>query len=379
MRMYVPSSLSNTESNEPLSMATSSGPWPNESMMTGERDQADPVPGALAPPASPSPSTLLTGKSIQTFHCDRCRRTFVCRHSVLSHRKARRCRQAQEAPCSADHTHQPIRLQFDSMTEALNWRLENQLDRYFSLKSAKNSNGTPGSYRIMRCNQNVKDRIASSKKSKKAYDCAAKVIFNQKEVCVCENHELVECSNVKQQVLVYGCIEHSHPIERNKIRLSKVAKDRASELIASGVPSDVVLKEYRSMHEQDPESKPLKYEDIYRIKKMCKLKGYGGKNVQDITASHLPIGSTLKGTLVRKRATKTSISSENDIDKKRLKNEQKELNVILKEFEMVEDKMSSIKKFLIADDKPIAEKKHLVDSLSSLLSNFVGSSPLSDQ
>ncbi|TRY81022.1 hypothetical protein TCAL_15527 [Tigriopus californicus] len=182
-----------------------------------------------------------------------------------------------ENPCSADHEHQPVHLQFDSMAEALNWRVENQLDRYFSFKSCKSTKGLPGSYRVMNCNRKAKDITNDAKKSKKTFQCLAKVIFNQREVCCCHDHQSKKCSNAKLQVMVYGCLAHSHSLERRNIRLSKKVKDQAVELLTSGIRSDVVIEKYLSTNDQDLHSKPVTYRDVYRIKKTCNLGGYDEK------------------------------------------------------------------------------------------------------
>ncbi|XP_059098236.1 uncharacterized protein LOC131892399 [Tigriopus californicus] len=163
------------------------------------------------------------------------------------------------------------------MAEALNWRVENQLDRYFSFKSCKSTKGLPGSYRVMNCNRKAKDITNDAKKSKKTFQCLAKVIFNQREVCCCHDHQSKKCSNAKLQVMVYGCLAHSHSLERRNIRLSKKVKDQAVELLTSGIRSDVVIEKYLSTNDQDLHSKPVTYRDVYRIKKTCNLGGYDEK------------------------------------------------------------------------------------------------------
>ncbi|TRY68665.1 hypothetical protein TCAL_06191 [Tigriopus californicus] len=336
------------------------------------------LPSPPSPPSQPSqpperpPAFPLTLDSFEMFHCGQCRKTFSCRTSARSHRKANACRNSQETTCSANHKHKPISLKFDSMAEAEQWRLGNELDRYFSFKSGQKF------YRVLHCSQNVKDKMAGSKKSKKIFNCDAKIFYSQRELCLCDNHESEWCWNLKQQVLVYGCLEHSHPIERNKIRLSKIVKDRAAELIASGVPSDVVLKEYLAQHEQDPNSKPLAYSDVYQIKKRCKLKGYDGKGVKHEKSSDLPCGSAFKGPFFEKRPNQ--IPKLDKIEGRIWNNEQEEIETFLAKFEKVEESMRLMKNIVKANDKPIANKRLLMESLRLSFDNLISASlSLSDQ
>eukprot|EP00094_Tigriopus_californicus_P012488 TCALIF_12073-PA protein Name:"Protein of unknown function" AED:0.26 eAED:0.38 QI:20/0.2/0.5/0.83/1/0.66/6/0/505 len=182
-----------------------------------------------------------------------------------------------ETACSVEHEHEPLNLLFDSMDEALNWRVENQLDRYFSFKGSKSTRGVLGAYRYLRCNQNVKDKIAGAKKSKKAYLCSARITFNQTEMCCCPDPQSDLCLNAKQQVKVYGCVAHSHPMGRKNIRLSKIVKDRTASLLSSGITSEVVIDKYMSINDLDPQSKPVTYDDIYRIKKSLNLEDRRGE------------------------------------------------------------------------------------------------------
>ncbi|XP_059088130.1 uncharacterized protein LOC131884377 isoform X2 [Tigriopus californicus] len=255
--------------------------------------------------ATPSTETIFTSKApkgstssaaFQKFHCGQCRKTFASCTAVRAHRKMRTCQPSnQETACSVEHEHEPLNLLFDSMDEALNWRVENQLDRYFSFKGSKSTRGVLGAYRYLRCNQNVKDKIAGAKKSKKAYLCSARITFNQTEMCCCPDPQSDLCLNAKQQVKVYGCVAHSHPMGRKNIRLSKIVKDRTASLLSSGITSEVVIDKYMSINDLDPQSKPVTYDDIYRIKKSLNLEGYDGKASEVRNVSNLLIDPSFRG------------------------------------------------------------------------------------
>lgn len=200
----------------------------------------------------------------EVFHCPKCRKTFASRTWCRAHRRKETCRPPQESTsCKVPHEHQLIREQFDSMAEALEWWAANQMDRYFSFKGRKRAS------RIANCSQNVQDKRASTKKTKKLFQCGAKIIFNQVEVCLCEaDNDSDWCHTAQFKILAYGCVAHSHPIEPKNLRLSEVEKTRVAQMLQSGLRSDVILDKYVPM---SANSKPLTYDDIYRIRKACNL------------------------------------------------------------------------------------------------------------
>ncbi|XP_059083696.1 uncharacterized protein LOC131880975 isoform X2 [Tigriopus californicus] len=148
------------------------------------------------------------------------------------------------------------------MSDALEWWAANEMDRFFSFKGCKRGS------KIAHCSQNVQDKRASTKKTKKVFHCSAKIIFNQAEVCQCEdaNADGDWCHNAQFKILAYGCLAHSHPIEPRKLRLSEVEKRRVIQMLQSGLRSDVILDKFVP---QSANSKPLTYDDVYRIRKAC--------------------------------------------------------------------------------------------------------------
>ncbi|TRY75338.1 hypothetical protein TCAL_15601 [Tigriopus californicus] len=200
-----------------------------------------------------------------TFHCGQCRTIFGSRTAVRAQRKMNTCRKKQEAPCSSEHEHEPLRLQLDSMDAALNCRLQNQLDRYFSFKGTKSTGGVPGSYRMLRCNQNVS---------------------------------------------IYGCVAHSHPLAGKNIRLSTSIKDRTAALLTSGITPEVVIDKYLSTNDMDPDSKPVTYHDIYRIKKSLNLNGYDWKASEVRNVSSLLVDPSFHGFNYGKKFDMFSMSKD---------------------------------------------------------------------
>lgn len=71
--------------------------------------------------------------------------------------------------CRLDHDHELVDLKFSTMTEALQWKNDQELDRAFSIR-------TSGPKRkIFQCCQNrVGNSTKKAKKSKKSIDCSAK-------------------------------------------------------------------------------------------------------------------------------------------------------------------------------------------------------------
>eukprot|EP00094_Tigriopus_californicus_P013513 TCALIF_13071-PA protein Name:"Protein of unknown function" AED:0.83 eAED:0.83 QI:56/0/0.25/0.25/0.66/0.75/4/0/286 len=103
------------------------------------------------------------------------------------------------------------------------------------------------------------------------------IIFRQATLCQCEDTTTEICRNEKPRVLIYGCLSHCHPIERKNIRLSKVTKDHALNLLQSGLRHGVIIEKYFAPINDEPDHKLVVPADLYRIEKTANLHGYDHK------------------------------------------------------------------------------------------------------
>eukprot|EP00094_Tigriopus_californicus_P003768 TCALIF_03625-PA protein Name:"Protein of unknown function" AED:0.19 eAED:0.81 QI:0/0/0/1/0/0.5/2/0/73 len=53
---------------------------------------------------------------------------------------------------------------------------------------------------------------------------------------------------------IYGCVAHSHPMERKNICMSTTIKDHTVALLTSWITPEVVIVKYLSTNDMDPES-----------------------------------------------------------------------------------------------------------------------------
>lgn len=171
------------------------------------------------------------------------------------------------------------------MEEALAWRTNEEFDRYFSIRDCRKY------YKLFNCSQKYEGKRQDDiKNSKKVYDCPAKFTFRQRRLCQCDGStsatKVERCSNYKDVVQVRGCIEHSHPMHRRNIHLSKKTKDNIVDLLKSGLQSNVILDKHFAPNSEDRKSKPVTARDIYRLEKANNLQGFNSKasEVDNVTA-----------------------------------------------------------------------------------------------
>lgn len=215
--------------------------------------------------AVPSKSLPEISDSDELFHCSRCRKVFSCPVSMRKHVKKNADCDSCERFCREDHTHQIVQEEFDVMDEAFEWYYSNEIDRYITVISS-----TP-QFKTFACNQRINHR-KEFKKTKKQFKCPARFAFRRSEVCTCGDYSGELCKSPKFRILVYGCIAHSHPMEQNNFRLSKLTKDRIRKDLEKGLGADEIVKQF-GPPEADPNSKPVLKSDVYRIAKSHNLVG----------------------------------------------------------------------------------------------------------
>ncbi|TRY78690.1 hypothetical protein TCAL_04239, partial [Tigriopus californicus] len=198
------------------------------------------------------------------FHCFKCRKVFSCRLAMRKHVKAYAGQTGCKPCCREDHIHQSIQEEFDTMEEAYKWYYSNELDRYISGYT------TIPSLKSFKCSQRTNSQ-KGAKKTKKLFNCPAKMSFRRAEVCMCSDVSQDRCTIQQFRILVYGCVAHSHPMEQKYFRLSKVTKDRIRTYLKSGMSIKDILTQHFASPEDDPNSKPVLSSDIYRIAKASNL------------------------------------------------------------------------------------------------------------
>ncbi|TRY80806.1 hypothetical protein TCAL_13071, partial [Tigriopus californicus] len=203
---------------------------------------------------NPTDLNLIPSRS-PLFHCPKCRKTFASRFGCGVH----------DSYCKEKHDHQLVELDVETMAVALEWFHSQEHDRFFCKESCRPS------LRIFRCSQRTKKTSRVVKHTKKIYDCSAKIIFRQATLCQCEDTTTEICRNEKPRVLIYGCLSHCHPIERKNIRLSKVTKDHALNLLQSGLRHGVIIEKYFAPINDEPDHKLVVPADLYRIEKTANL------------------------------------------------------------------------------------------------------------
>ncbi|XP_059090576.1 uncharacterized protein LOC131886305 isoform X2 [Tigriopus californicus] len=199
------------------------------------------------------------------FHCQKCRKTFASRFGCRAHVRKNAC--SKVSHCPGKHDHRWVELDVETMAIALEWFHSQELDRFFFKESSRPS------LRIFRCSQRSRKSSSPIKKTKKIYDCSAKIVFRQATLCQCEDTITEICRNGKPMVLIYGCLTHSHPIDRKNIRLSKVTKNQALKLLQSGLEHGDIIEKYFAPNDDDPDRKPVIPADLYRIRRTAGLRG----------------------------------------------------------------------------------------------------------
>lgn len=171
-------------------------------------------------------------------------------------------------------------LKFATMDEALNWMIEEELDKFFSTRRSAPT------VKVFNCCLNNESTTRNPKKTKKVLTCLARITMKEVELCNCTNPKVDRCMNPSRVIQVKGCTKHSHAIEKRNLRLSKKTKDRVADLLRSGLRSDVVLERYFDSSNENSNSKPVTMADINGIINAYNLHGYDSKasEVQNVTA-----------------------------------------------------------------------------------------------
>lgn len=217
------------------------------------------------------------------FHCARCRRVFKDLRSRRWHvRKADCSPLATPTTVQLTSTHpgqgqqQHLTMNFDNLGQAEQWFLEQDLERTFTKKS------TCDPSRTYVCRQAWNRDSAKRKKTKKLYECPARITFRGITICQCVKPQLQSerCSNCNRYLQVVANLKHSHTViiseegptqmtqsylnqEPSSSALSNESSvlDRASSNERCQFNPELVEVETKNRAILIPESTPLKADD----------------------------------------------------------------------------------------------------------------------
>lgn len=91
------------------------------------------------------------------------------------------------------------------------------------------------------------------------------------EICHCQEATREKCLTARHRFILEGCVTHSHPMDRDKLRLSQVTKDRIWELLRSGHSHNEIVAMCND--DQDHQSKPVIVDDVFRLKRVMEKRG----------------------------------------------------------------------------------------------------------
>ncbi|TRY80259.1 hypothetical protein TCAL_15415, partial [Tigriopus californicus] len=140
----------------------------------------------------------------------------------------------------------------------------NEMDRSFVTRRSSSNQ------RLFICAQttkdNIKDKRLKTNASRKTHDCPAKLFFKEASFCRCVSPVAGEkCELNRPSVQIRGCLQHSHPLERRNLRLSKAVKEDVVKLLEAGLTPNVIINKYHPAEKEDPASKPVTTGDVYSL------------------------------------------------------------------------------------------------------------------
>ena len=120
----------------------SPGEVPDESEVPDEPEIPDesikpappPPSDQIEMPPAPPPVIIMDGPKIKMkFHCFFCQRVFVEKKTLVKHQE----NVCTHSICTQAHQHQVISFDFDTMMEAINWILSQELDQFYATHVSK--------------------------------------------------------------------------------------------------------------------------------------------------------------------------------------------------------------------------------------------------
>ena len=193
--------------------------------------------------------------------CNNCRKIIKTRSSLQYHLGVAQC----GPQCKEDHEHEWINKEFDSLEDARNFIISEELDTKFAVRSsvesglvAKGRTKPEVPNQQWSCNRNNRSStwVPKRKNSKKLLHekCPAKFVVRPREVA--DKNELVKMGNgvrnikadslnVTTKWIVYGCLSHSHDIENTKLlKLSHRVRKNIALLLKLDIPMYRLRSQY---------------------------------------------------------------------------------------------------------------------------------------
>ena len=199
--------------------------------------------------------------------CNNCRKIIKTRSSLQYHLGVAQC----GPQCKEDHEHEWINKEFDSLEEAREFILAEELDTKFAVRSsvesglvAKGRTKPEVPNQQWSCNRNNRSStwVPKRKNSKKLLNekCPAKFVVRPREVADKsallkkdsdnikgrkEGASISKSLNVTTKWIIYGCLTHSHDIENTKLlKLSHRVRKNIGLLLKLDIPMYRLRSQY---------------------------------------------------------------------------------------------------------------------------------------
>lgn len=188
-------------------------------------------------------------------HCLTCRQIFRDNGTFQMHQKQGAC---QRFFCRVeDHEHQQVDETFETLAAAKVWIVQQQLDQAYVITS---SFGDRKAYRCRfrgkpkskpNCGSDSTGDLARERMVPPvvpALGCLSKILVDRMILCQCSPEEAeknpVVCQNWASMIRVRGCLTHSHEMENQFLRMSRVCQDYLVSLLRTGMDKRSILKMY---------------------------------------------------------------------------------------------------------------------------------------
>lgn len=180
--------------------------------------------------------------------------------------------------CHEKHDHEPVFETFPSLEAAKAWIVSMEWDQSFVITETKPD------YAMYRCrhrppkqnsdSQLPKERITMTVSS---YNCKAKLAICPWIACQCSEEDRRKsrvCQKQRRMFRLRGCRTHSHSLEVQAQRISRLMRDSLGTLLKAGVSKRDILKGYCNVgHSNENPGKVVTMQDLRNIEVCMKRKG----------------------------------------------------------------------------------------------------------
>lgn len=242
-------------------------------------------------------------------HCPDCRQLFRVRSLPSSHKTSGVC--ARFFCRVTDHEHQLVDQTFDTVAAAKVWIVQQLLDQIFVICFSS------GEYVLYRCRFHGKpsskpesqDDLSESSSRKRAapvavpnLGCRVTIRMDRLRMCQCPPEVARKeklCRNWSSVIRVRGCLNHSHPMQNQFLRMSRVCQDYLVSLLKTGLDKPSILRMYlNSGMAQEGDLKCITFQDLRNLeRKYVKPRVYPSQNpsTADIEADNMKDEGEVEG------------------------------------------------------------------------------------